>query len=143
MFFRWRRKVACEDWGFMRKENEKLEKYRVKTGEWETNPNEGMHGLFFIPNHSAHHPPLKVISSGCGDGTNREHVSVSLPNRTPSWEEMCKIKDLFWGEEETVIQFHPPRSEYVNNHPYCLHLWKKEGENMETPPSILTGIKSL
>lgn len=70
-----------------------------------------------------------------------EHVSVSLPSRSPTWEEMCLIKNLFWGEDETVIQYHPPKSEYVNNHQYCLHLWKPIGKTIETPPSILVGIK--
>ena len=54
---------------------------------------------------------------------------------------MCFVKDLFWDETETVIQFHPPRSEYVNNHNFCLHLWRhKEGHRL--PPSILVGLKS-
>lgn len=43
-------------------------------------------------------------------------------------------KDIFWDEEECVVQFHPPRSQYVDTHPYCLHLWKKIGETYETPP---------
>lgn len=63
-----------------------------------------------------------------------EHVSVSLPRRCPTWDEMCLIKDIFWDEEECVVQFHPPRSQYVDTHPYCLHLWKKIGETYETPP---------
>ena len=51
-----------------------------------------------------------------------------------SWEEMCRVKDIFWGEDECVVQFHPPKSEYVNLHPYCLHLWKKIGEKADLPP---------
>lgn len=71
-----------------------------------------------------------------------EHVSVSTATRCPTWEEMCLVKDLFWAEDETVLQFHPPRSEYVNNHRHCLHLWKPPTE-VVLPPSILVGIKSL
>lgn len=67
-------------------------------------------------------------------GGNWEHVSVSYPNRCPTWEEMCKVKNMFWNEDECVVQYHPPKSEYVNNYPYCLHLWRKSGENFETPP---------
>ena len=53
-----------------------------------------------------------------------EHVSVSPFNSgiTPSWRDMCEVKDIFWDEEETVIQFHPPKSTYVNMMPNCLHL---------------------
>jgi hypothetical protein len=54
---------------------------------------------------------------------------------------MCFVKDLFWSEHECVVQFHPPRSVYVNNHPFCLHLWHKP--NLPTPPVILVGIKAL
>lgn len=79
---------------------------------------------------------VAVIAS-CGGGW--EHVSVSLARRCPTWEEMCMVKDIFWGEEECVVQFHPPRSEYVNRHPYCLHLWKKIGEEYETPPKEYVG----
>jgi len=72
-----------------------------------------------------------------------EHVSVSLSvKRTPDWEEMCEVKDKFWGKDDAVMQFHPPESEYVNNHAYCLHLWRKCGENQELPPSIFVGDKS-
>ena len=77
-------------------------------------------------------PATVVFSSGGG----WEHVSVSYTNRTPTWEEMCKVKDMFWNDDECVVQFHPPKSEYVNLHPYCLHLWRKVGKNFETPPKF-------
>ena len=53
-----------------------------------------------------------------------EHVSIELmARRLPTWEEMCLIKDIFWNEEEEVVQIHPRHSEYVN---MCeaLHLWR-------------------
>ncbi len=72
-----------------------------------------------------------------------EHVSVTMRGakpdlfRTPNWNEMCVIKDLFWNEDETVLQFHPKESKYVNLHPFVLHLWKKSGEDFPLPPMIL------
>lgn len=65
-----------------------------------------------------------------------EHVSVSLPRqrRCPTWPEMCFIKDLFWDEEETVIQYHPKKSDYVNIHPFVLHLWKPAHIAIPMPP---------
>src|SRR5271166_4006361 len=59
-----------------------------------------------------------------------EHVSVSLPNRCPTWNEMCHIKRLFWEDEEECIQFHPKKSEYVNLHAHCLHMWRFPDEIM-------------
>lgn len=65
-----------------------------------------------------------------------EHVSVSLydKKRCPSWEEMCLVKDLFWSSDETVMQFHPAKYDYVNIHQFCLHLWKLRGVNPDMPP---------
>ena len=80
-----------------------------------------------------------IVSSGCG----WEHVSVS-PKKlriTPSWSDMCIIKDIFWREDEAVIQVHPPKEEYINNQPNCLHLWKCTYKDMILPPAILVGIK--
>lgn len=88
-------------------------------------------------NHPCYKPTAIAVIASWGGGW--EHVSVSLARRCPTWEEMCMVKDIFWGEEECVVQFHPPRSEYVNRHPYCLHLWKKIGEEYETPPKEYVG----
>lgn len=74
-------------------------------------------------------------------GGGWDHVSASCAKRTPCWDEMCEIKSIFFDDDETVIQFHPAASVYVNNHPHCLHLWKKQGQEHELPPSIMTGIK--
>lgn len=51
-----------------------------------------------------------------------DHVSV-FPRKkqiTPSWDDMCIIKDIFFDEDEAVIQIHPPKSQYVNNKGNCL-----------------------
>lgn len=82
--------------------------------------------------HGTKSKPAKVVFSW---GGGWEHVSVSYSNRCPTWEEMCRVKDIFWYDNECVVQFHPPKSEYVNNHPCCLHLWRKSaGNEFELPP---------
>lgn len=120
----------------------KLNDYRVTRGPWATKPNEPF-GLFFIPVKIGK-PPIKVIASpfDCEEG-EWQHVSASHANRTPTWDEMCKLKDLFWSPQDTVLQFHPPESEYVNNHPHCLHLWKQVGAEVPLPPSTAVGYKEL
>ena len=107
----------------------KLEKYRIQYGLYKTNTGDA-HGAFRIRIGDQN---LYVISNGHIDPV-WEHVSVSARNRCPTWKEMCAIKDLFWAANETVLQFHPSVSEYVNHHNNCLHLWKKCGENHELPP---------
>lgn len=94
---------------------------------------DGNNGFFHIPFESYE---LMVVAS---DGLGWEHVSVSLRNRTPNWKEMCFIKDLFWNDEDCVVQFHPPKSEYVNRHNYCLHLWRKIGYEFPRPEKQLVG----
>ena len=54
---------------------------------------------------------------------------------------MCILKDIFFNEDDTVVQYHPAKSEYVNNVPNCLHLWRPINDVMPTPPSIMVGLK--
>ena len=58
------------------------------------------------------------------NGIQWEHVSVSLKNSIPTWQELKFIKMLFWDPEDEVLQFFPPQSEYINVHKNCLHLWR-------------------
>lgn len=76
------------------------------------------------------------------DGDGWEHVSVSLPDRCPTWAEMSYFKNLFWDDSDCVIQYHPPKEDYINNHPYCLHLWRNMVLEIARPPSIMVGIKN-
>jgi hypothetical protein len=90
-------------------------------------------GMFEV--HSPKGTLLRIISSGQHEGW--EHVSVSVQHRVPNWGEMCFVKDLFWEEEELVIQYHPPKSMYINCHPYCLHMWRPINATIPLPPSHL------
>jgi hypothetical protein len=83
---------------------------------------------------------IRIIAS---DGEGWEHVSVSLEDRCPTWDEMCQVKGMFWGDDDCVMQLHPPKSEWVNNHPFCLHLWRPVGVDIPTPPMLMVGIQSL
>jgi hypothetical protein len=86
---------------------------------------------------------LKILAAPGGDLPGElgawEHVSVSTAKRAPNWREMCWVKDLFFDEEECVIQFHPPRSRYINCHPHCLHLWRPIDDHVRVPPALLVG----
>jgi hypothetical protein len=119
--------------------NDKIEKYRKSFGSWESKEGDSF-GLFFIPYKITAKIPLKVLSSPLGQG-EWDHVSVSLPDRCPTWDEMCFVKNLFFSESDVVIQYHPAKKDYINNHPYCLHLWKCNVQDFPTPPSLLVGLK--
>ena len=89
---------------------------------------EGNNGCFSIPCQSF---ILTVIAS---DEGGWDHVSVSLKTRTPRYHEMCFIKELFFKEEETAVEFHVPQSKHINNFEYCLHLWRNQREGHKLPP---------
>jgi hypothetical protein len=105
----------------------------------------GNNGFFVIPHYRINGYELRCQVS---DGMGWEHVSVTVARvgehatRCPTWEEMCHIKELFWGGGECAIQYHPQNSEYVNNHPFCLHLWRPTDQIIPQPPSNMVGLKS-
>lgn len=76
-------------------------------------------------------------------GGGWDHVSVAplKRNAIPSWDIMCKVKEIFFYDTEAVIQIHPPESEYVNNMSNCLHLWRCRYKEMVLPPSFMAGLK--
>ena len=78
------------------------------------------------------------------NGAGWEHISVHPFARriTPSWDDMCKVKEIFFKDDEAVIQVHPTKAEYVNNLENCLHLWRCTYKDMVLPPAILVGIRS-
>ncbi len=100
----------------------------------------GNNGCFILPSLDQNDGVLRCIAS---DGEGWEHVSASFPDHTPSWEDMCFVKAMFWGEDDCVVQFHPPKEEYINNMQHCLHLWRKIGSEFELPPSFMVGLKGV
>lgn len=102
----------------------------------------GNNGFFIIPYEKPNKQQFRVQAS---DAMGWEHVSVSvaLPGkhalRCPSWDEMCYIKRLFWDDEDCVIQYHPSKSEYVNRHPFVLHLWRPVDQVIPIPQKIMIG----
>ena len=113
-----------------------LDKYRDRDFEYRIHggPGDAGNGAF------------KVYVSGksffciASNGGGWEHVSVSPANRkrttAPTWEEMCEIKRMFFREDETVVEYHPAKADYVNLHPLCLNLWRPTGVEMPRPPKI-------
>lgn len=108
--------------------------YRIRTGPLASTDAYGCNGAFLLEGRKR---ALMIIAS---DGGGWEHVSVSLPDRCPTWDEMCAVKALFWDPDDCVMQLHPPASRHVNNHPNCLHLWRPVGIEIPQPPSIMVGL---
>ena len=111
------------------------EHFRIRSGRMASDERYGNNGAFIVQL-KALRQRVMVIAS---DEGGWEHVSVSREDRTPTWAEMCEVKDLFFGPDEWVMQYHPAAADYVNFHPYCLHLWRPVGIAMPTPPAWMVG----
>lgn len=111
-----------------------LERYRLRDAELKLYGVNGDSGNGCFKVYIGGRSFFCIVSNGGG----WDHVSVSPCNRRrrtcPTWEEMCAIKDLFFEDEEAVIQYHPKKSQYVNFSECCLHLWRPTGEALPTPP---------
>jgi hypothetical protein len=106
-------------------------------------------GCFLIKT-SGHPKPLRVIVTRfredqpvADSNLPWNHISVSLPNRTPTWTEMSFVKDLFFEPDEVAMQLHVAEKDHVSNHEHCLHIWQPALDVIPTPPSIMVGIKEL
>jgi len=78
---------------------------------------------------------LAIVS----DSGRWDHVSASSEKRCLTWDEMCQVKNMFFEAEEWVFQFHPPRTENINFHEHCLHLWRPQDQEFPTPPPWMVG----
>jgi hypothetical protein len=120
----------------MRSSFQAIEQWRKVDGVMATREGDPA-GVFYVPFGRVQ---LIIIASGGDSMVPWEHVSVRAEGykggRTPIWEEMCYVKQLFWADDECVMQLHPPRSDYVNNHPHVLHLWRPLGAEIPRPPTI-------
>ena len=113
------------------------ERFRITKGRMGSAPEAGNNGAFQFRLRGG-----ETVFAVASDGEGWEHVRVTFVGGigTPRWKQMCEIKDIFWDAEDCVVQYHPPKSEYINNCPTCLHLWRPIGIEIPRPPVALVGI---
>lgn len=116
---------------------------RIRNGPFASDESFGNNG-YFVFNAPSGAALICIVSEGRG----WDHVSVRAEepdgaSRVPTWGEMCLIKELFWGPGESVVQYHPRKSQYVNNHPHVLHLWRPQEVELPEPPPSLLGIAGV
>lgn len=67
------------------------------------------------------------------------HLSVSFrplrgaPLRLPSWDELKDARYRFLPDRAHMAALLPPRAEWVDIHPTCLHLWEIPAEVAQAP----------
>ena len=117
------------------------EQYRAKSPGTVYATQEGDNfGAFKIP-----HPKNANLHFKClvGTGMGWDHVSVTVRNPkagvdiTPTWDEMCHIKDIFFDKTECVVQYHPIETDYVNFSKHTLHLWRQQNIEFPTPNRLM------
>ena len=57
------------------------------------------------------------------------HLSISHPDRYPTWDEIHEARYKFVPNEVTMAMILPPKEEYVNMHKNCFHLYEIPGES--------------
>ena len=88
--------------------------------------------------------PDKCIGCGACSSVCPQHIDIpkvlkefdGMLKTGPTWEEMCKIKGIFFGPDECCVEYHPAEKDYVNVHPYCLHIWRPQNAEIPKPPTI-------
>jgi len=115
------------------------EQYRLRQGPLASGPSAGNNGAFILPPRIGNRTLFTVASDGMGWEHVSVHCTTGRKSYTPTWAEMCHVKDIFWGAEDVVIQIHPRKSQYVNFHEHTLHLWRHAEWEFLVPPSFLIG----
>lgn len=109
---------------------------RVRHGPMASDDSFGNNGAFYLRRNGV------VFFCIASDGGGWEHVSVRVLYPKPrvcTWEEMQWVKEQWWTDEETVVQYHPRKADYVNCHPDVLHLWRPTERILPTPPTEFVG----
>lgn len=86
-------------------------------------------GKFIIP-----HKRMTIV---CSNGGGWDHVSVSVADRCPSWDEMEWVKREFFEDGDCCMQLHVPPGQHINVHPYCLHIWRPHEATIPRPPAFM------
>ena len=68
--------------------------------------------------------------------TNLSEPSLETKNRKGNGKSAEEDEN---EDDEVVMQLHPAKKDYINNHPCCLHLWKPEKEEIPLPPLFMIG----
>lgn len=80
--------------------------------------------IYLIPGRTARDKLVAIAREGLW-----ECVSVSKKFECPTWEEMCRVKLLFWDLDDCVVQYH-----YMNSSAHCLYLLRPVNQILPLPP---------
>ncbi len=107
-----------------------LEKYIINNERLKINNN------FLVPLNNNKEAFVVASENFMGWNHVSAHVTESTGEalkRTPSNEEMQFLRNLFFRENDVVLEFHPAKKDYVNNHSYVLHMWESTDDKFVYP----------
>lgn len=70
---------------------------------------------------------LRVIASVVDAGTHGSHqlhISVSRPDRDPTWSEIKAVRGAFFPPDIDAVMILPREEDYVNEHEHTFHVWQ-------------------
>lgn len=108
-------------------------RWRVRTGEFASDETAGFNGHFLVPLEG------ELWFVRISDHYGWRHLSVSNAQKSqiPPWNVMCRLKDSFFGDDSWAVQYHPAKSDHVNDHAGVLHLWEPLEDKLPQPPVFL------
>ncbi|MGI6648121.1 MAG: DUF7694 domain-containing protein [Bacillota bacterium] len=71
-----------------------------------------------------------------GSGNYQWHLSISHPNRYPTWDEIRDARDRFVPDHVTMVMFLLSRADYVNTYENCFHLWELDEKRALTENTV-------
>lgn len=115
------------------RELDHLNHYRVAHPAYGFDLGDAKNGYFEIEHEG------NLFRAIASDGEGWDHVSISLPDRCPTWAEMEYFRERFFEDHETVMQLSVPRADHINRSPTCLHLWRPQNDSIPRPPGWMVG----
>lgn len=74
-----------------------------------------------------HKPSGFIVSAGVEDTGQWGpllHASFSYGDHMPSWEDVKLVREALFPLDMDTAMILPREKDYVNVHPYCLHIWQ-------------------
>src|SRR5262245_6997802 len=59
------------------------------------------------------------------------HLSISHPDRYPSWDEIADARYLLCPADVTMAMLLPPSERYVNVHEHVFHMWQIDDRRVD------------
>ncbi len=85
----------------------------------------------FPPNAKAYKNDVGLLVLVNADNTPKwgklKHISISRTNMYPSWDEILRVKDYFFGDVDCMMVM-PKEQDYINCHQFCFHIWQTPQE---------------